>query len=170
MECFFLMLSKVRSCTCLDRARTAHFTVWQNERWRFHCFSLFYGCVQLICVKEWKGASIFMISILKNQITPAYLLNNTGRSIYILPLGKTHSMPTIQFRYWCWWCWREIYIFSKTLPSAEPKAYTQAELRFERQNNTSLWPLLSNRFGFCFRKKNCNGYRSGCIGSAYWAS
>lgn len=46
----------------------------------------------------------------------------------------------------------KIYIFSETFNMVEEKRekyWAEAlKLRFQRQNNRSLWPLLSNRFGF----------------------
>lgn len=87
-----------------------------------------------------------------------------SRSIYFLPLEKSQFlpitiwMPIIQFRpsnaddNALRRRTLKIYIFSKTFNMVEKKKKKYIEqalkLRFQRQNNRSLWPLLSNRFGF----------------------
>lgn len=128
--------------------------------------------------------SIFMISILKDQITPVIFRRNNGQSFNFLFSCrlKNHNfcnlpMPIIQFRLASNLLTltitltveapAKIYIFSKTFTMMERKKMIlhALKLRFQRQNNKSLWPLVSNRFDFSLH--NETGKK--CIANASYA-
>lgn len=122
------------------------------------------GCLKLISMSGgehqylwllfWKikyGPRTFRCIMLAIQFTFCRLKNHICcRS----KLGSFHAYHA-QFHAHQWrWCLREIYIFFETYIRHSlwwqhiHKQNYALKLRFQRQNNRSLWPILSNRFGF----------------------
>lgn len=71
--------------------------------------------------------------------------------VSVLPLRKSQFLqwPSCDFQpLRCWILARNLHIFRNVFVADEKRQQYALKLRFQRQNNRSLWPMLSNRFGF----------------------